>query len=131
VGEVEGAIRKLVARYPALLVVVKCGAEGAIAARGSERIQAAADPVEVVDTTGAGDAFNAGFLLEFVSQSSAAEGLLAALNSGAAAGAACVCTQGACEAPLTTAQLEAVVARRKAPPSDEAQEISRKRPLET
>jgi sugar/nucleoside kinase (ribokinase family) len=43
-------------------VVIKLGALGAIGAAGTHREAVPADPVEVVDTTGAGDSFNAGFL---------------------------------------------------------------------
>jgi sugar/nucleoside kinase (ribokinase family) len=44
------------------LVVVKCGAEGAYAQAGTQCWYSPAIKVEVVDTTGAGDAFDAGFL---------------------------------------------------------------------
>jgi sugar/nucleoside kinase (ribokinase family) len=48
-------------------VAVKLGAEGAIlACRNGPPLHVAAEPVEVVDTTGAGDAFCAGFLAAFV-----------------------------------------------------------------
>ena len=43
-------------------VVVKRGSEGAMGLAGGVRTAVAADPVDVVDTTGAGDSFNAGFL---------------------------------------------------------------------
>lgn len=43
-------------------VVIKRGAAGAIGAAGAEVCAVPADRVELVDTTGAGDAFNAGFL---------------------------------------------------------------------
>ena len=43
-------------------VAVKCGREGALARRGDEVARAAALPVKVMDTVGAGDSFNAGFL---------------------------------------------------------------------
>ncbi len=44
------------------LVALKMGAEGCIVAEGNETIEVPAFPVKVVDTTGAGDAFDAGFL---------------------------------------------------------------------
>jgi sugar/nucleoside kinase (ribokinase family) len=43
-------------------VVVKLGAEGAIARRGDEAVQVSAPSVHAVDATGAGDSFTAGFL---------------------------------------------------------------------
>jgi sugar/nucleoside kinase (ribokinase family) len=44
-------------------LVVTRGAAGALAVRGDERVDVRAEPVrEVVDTTGAGDLFAAGFL---------------------------------------------------------------------
>ena len=49
-----------------LTVVVKLGAEGALAVRGEEALRVPADRVEVVDSTGAGDGFNAGFLYGFI-----------------------------------------------------------------
>ena len=48
------------------VVVIKCGADGAIAKRGSEEFRAAPVSVQPVDTVGAGDSFNAGFLHKFV-----------------------------------------------------------------
>jgi sugar/nucleoside kinase (ribokinase family) len=54
------ALTWLAARIHA--VAVKCGADGAMAARGAARVRLPAFPVTVADTTGAGDAFDAGFL---------------------------------------------------------------------
>ncbi|PRY26171.1 sugar/nucleoside kinase (ribokinase family) [Aliiruegeria haliotis] len=49
------------------LTVVKCGGDGSRASRDGQRIEVTAEPVEVLDTTGAGDAFNAGFLHRWLS----------------------------------------------------------------
>ncbi|HVA91649.1 MAG TPA: carbohydrate kinase family protein [Chloroflexota bacterium] len=54
------ALARLGRRVP--LVAVKRGAAGAIAARGAEQVRAPGFEVRTVDTTGAGDAFDAGFL---------------------------------------------------------------------
>ena len=43
-------------------VAVKLGADGAVARRGEEFAAVRAPPVEVVDTTGAGDTFGAGLI---------------------------------------------------------------------
>jgi len=47
-------------------VVIKCGAQGAVAKHGSKEFRAAPVSVQPVDTVGAGDSFNAGFLHQFV-----------------------------------------------------------------
>lgn len=47
---------------PPLTVAVKLGADGALVVRGDEALRLPADAVEVVDSTGAGDAFDAGFI---------------------------------------------------------------------
>ncbi len=47
---------------PGAVVVMKRGAQGASAWVGGQTFHVAAPVVDVVDTTGAGDAFNAGYL---------------------------------------------------------------------
>lgn len=57
----EGAVASIAAQVP--LLVVTRGAHGAIAIQGGMRTEVGAEPIdEVVDTTGAGDLFAAGFL---------------------------------------------------------------------
>ena len=48
------------------IVAVKLGAQGARARRGDETVHADSLPVPVVDTTGAGDSFDAGFVYGFL-----------------------------------------------------------------
>jgi sugar/nucleoside kinase (ribokinase family) len=62
--DLEAAIHKLSALVP--LVVVKLGREGALAQRGAERFVVPTQEVVAVDTVGAGDSFDAGFLHEYV-----------------------------------------------------------------
>jgi len=59
-ASVEAALAQLSAIAP--LVVIKRGARGALAQAGSQVIESPALAVDVCDTTGAGDCFNAGFL---------------------------------------------------------------------
>jgi len=74
------------------LVVIKRGGNGALAqARGSSVVQISAIEAVVVDTTGAGDAFAAGFILVWANGGE----LVDALNNGAALAAKCVAIRGA------------------------------------
>jgi len=62
---VEDAARQLALFTP--LVVVKLGAQGSLAVQGEQVVHAPGIKVEtVVDTTGAGDCFNAGFLYGYL-----------------------------------------------------------------
>ncbi len=62
---VEHALSKLASTVP--IVVVKLGAEGAIAEARGTRYASPAKVVEPVDAVGAGDSFDAGFLNRFLS----------------------------------------------------------------
>ncbi|MCD6291461.1 MAG: carbohydrate kinase family protein [Anaerolineae bacterium] len=62
--DVEAALARLAEH--AGVVAIKLGAEGAIAQRGDEVARVPVLPVQVVDTTGAGDSFNAGFVYGFL-----------------------------------------------------------------
>jgi sugar/nucleoside kinase (ribokinase family) len=63
--------------------VVKQGGEGATAVRGTERVHVYAFRVNVVDTTGAGDSFAAGFVHGLLTKRSLRECLLLANAAGA------------------------------------------------
>ena len=77
------------------VTVVKCGADGAWARAEGKTLRAPACAAEVVDTTGAGDAFNAGFLHAWLSGRPMADCLAAGNRSGAAS----VATRGGFGAP--------------------------------
>jgi 2-dehydro-3-deoxygluconokinase len=66
----DGTIADTIQRYRALgaqMVIVKNGADGAMISTGSGEVLVPAEKVEaVVDTTSAGDSFNAGFLAHYV-----------------------------------------------------------------
>lgn len=61
---VEGALAILAQSAP--MVVIKTGMQGAIAQQGNEVIRSPALNIQAVDTTGAGDCFNAGFLYAYL-----------------------------------------------------------------
>jgi sugar/nucleoside kinase (ribokinase family) len=68
------------------LLVVTLAADGSVALGGEGRVQCPADPVaEVVDTTGAGDAFAAGFLREYTASRRVAESLASGARNAARA----------------------------------------------
>ncbi len=80
----EAAARELAGRFGE--VVVTLGRGGALWTNGEEVLRAAAEPVDaVVDTTGAGDAFAAGFLTARANGSSTAEALAAGCRLAARA----------------------------------------------
>ncbi|MBW4028918.1 MAG: sugar kinase [Acidobacteria bacterium] len=60
----EEALDKLCSRIP--IIVVKCGGRGALVQCGNERQWVPPIVVQPVDTIGAGDSFNAGFLNAFL-----------------------------------------------------------------
>jgi sugar/nucleoside kinase (ribokinase family) len=64
IADPDQAINSLAERVPVL--VVKMGAEGARLRTGSSQISTPGQQVRVVDTVGAGDSFNSGFLYRFL-----------------------------------------------------------------
>jgi len=68
------------------VAVLKMGSAGCLVAYGSERVQVPALPVQVVDSTGAGDCWNAGFLAALMQ----GEDVVAAAGIGHACSAYCI-----------------------------------------
>jgi len=88
----KAALDFLSQRVP--LVVMKCGEKGVVAKRGSELFQAQAPHIEVTDTIGAGDSFDAGFLHQFIHRAKIEE----CLRFGNLAGALSTTRSGGTEA---------------------------------
>jgi sugar/nucleoside kinase (ribokinase family) len=78
------AMRQLRNHYRAAIVVVTLGASGAISWDGEMEVQSAGFEVPVVDPTGAGDAFRAGFLAAWLFGTSSLSDLLDFANATAA-----------------------------------------------
>ncbi|MGV2494737.1 adenosine kinase [Pelagerythrobacter aerophilus] len=89
-NELEAGLAALKDKVPTL--VVTCSADGATALSGGERARVSAEPIDqVVDTTGAGDLFAAGFLYGHVN----GEPLATCLRRGAIAAAEVISHYGA------------------------------------
>jgi len=87
--DVETAEKNLTAYTP--LVVIKLGSRGAMAVHKEIIAKVSAVTTNVVDTTGAGDSFAAGFIPKWLETND----LEAALSAGTALAAKCVATVGA------------------------------------
>ncbi|WP_120718129.1 adenosine kinase [Tsuneonella amylolytica] len=98
----EAGIAALRNKVPTL--VVTKGADGAVAVKGGERAEVPAEPTKVVDTTGAGDLFAAGFLHGHVN----GEPLETCLRRGAICAAEIISHYGA----RPEANLEALMAEK-------------------
>jgi sugar/nucleoside kinase (ribokinase family) len=99
ISDLEQAMATLAQRVPTL--VVKLGDKGAVAFQGRERITTPSVSVKVVDSVGAGDSFNAGFLHEYVKGAS----LRRSLDYGNLAGAFSTTACGGTEAFRSSANL--------------------------
>jgi sugar/nucleoside kinase (ribokinase family) len=91
------------------LVVVKLGPKGSLAQRGDQRIASSSQPITPVDTVGAGDSFDSGFLHEYVRGSD----LETCLASGNKAGALSTTRAGGTEAFRDITHREDFLRRRK------------------
>lgn len=78
-------------RRDAALAIITQGAKGAMAIEGAATVSVPSQPTTVLDTTGAGDLFAAGFLAGYVR----GEGLEASLHKGAKAASAIIAQLGA------------------------------------
>jgi sugar/nucleoside kinase (ribokinase family) len=103
VADVPAAAHALCALGPRV-VAVKLGADGALAVSAAgDLVRQPALPVEPVDTTGAGDSFDAGFLAGWL----AGRPLAACLALGVACGSLSTCGVGGTAAQPTLAEAEA------------------------
>ncbi len=91
-SSIEEALDVISATVP--LVAVKCGRRGALIQQGKDRLAVPEITVEPVDTIGAGDSFNAGFLAAWVGGASAE----ASAEAGNIAGALSTLKPGGTEA---------------------------------
>ena len=90
-------------------VVAKLGKDGAMALDGDKVVHVPAYPAETVDTTGAGDSFNAGFLHRWLQGAPVVE----CLRLGAACGALSTLGLGGTAAQPTLTEAEALVHSRR------------------
>lgn len=84
--EEEGSREEIVSRWLARgpkLIVVTCGGDGAVGYTRDHRVSVRPDKVEVVDTVGAGDTFNAGILASLHEQKLLSKAALAGLSEDA------------------------------------------------
>ncbi len=100
---VDEALTALGERVPT--VTVKLGPDGAIAGRGRQTVARGAFAIDVVDTTGAGDSFNAGFLHAYL----AGADLEGCLDLGNACGALSTRAAGGTTSQPTLAEAEEFV----------------------
>jgi sugar/nucleoside kinase (ribokinase family) len=97
------------------LIVAKLGGEGAMSFCHRTSLQAGAFPTEVVDTTGAGDSFDAGFLHSWLRR----RALQDCLHFAAACGALSVRGLGGTTAQPTDEEVETFLRERGAAPQSE------------
>jgi len=79
-------------------VVVKCGSLGAVGKAGDRKVSVKGIKIDPVDTTGAGDSFNAGFIYYFLYKN---KNLEASIQFATAVGALCCLYVGGAEGRIT------------------------------
>jgi len=92
----EAALEKLSSKVQT--VVVKCGSLGAIGRSGDRAVSVEAVKIDPVDTTGAGDSFDAGFIYYFLCKNKSFE---ASIQFANAVGALCCLYVGGAEGKIT------------------------------
>jgi sugar/nucleoside kinase (ribokinase family) len=100
--DLETALRRLSRRGP--LVIVKCGPDGARALQKGKVLHVPGLPVQVKDTTGAGDSFDAGFIFAHLFQAASLRRSLCFAN---VCGALCITGIGGTAAQPTLEQAQA------------------------
>jgi len=103
----DEALARLTATIPT--VAIKNGGEGAVCRRGDQIARDPGFPMQVVDTTGAGDSFNGGFLYGWLHGWTLAD----ALALGCACGALSTQAAGGTMAQPTLAQAQVLIRQRK------------------
>jgi len=83
-------------------VVITCGGKGSVVVAGRRRLRAGAYEVEYRGGTGAGDAFDAGFIMGLLS----GEDLAGCVRWGSAVGASCVRSVSATDSVFTRAEAD-------------------------
>jgi sugar/nucleoside kinase (ribokinase family) len=83
-------------------VVITCGGAGSVLVAGHQRLRAGVYPLDHKGSTGAGDAFDAGFIAGML----AGEDLAGCLRWGSAVGASCVRSVSATDSVFTRAEAE-------------------------
>ena len=101
-GTMGEAVRRLKNQYRSSMVVVTLGATGALGWDGQQETRSAGFVVPVIDPTGAGDAFRAGFLAAWLSGASSGTTGLSYLLDFANATAALKCRAAGAQAGLPT-----------------------------
>lgn len=108
VSDTEEALRRLRKSHDGLLIVT-CGAAGAVALDGDQIVRAPGFPVTAVDTTGAGDVFRGGLIFALLRGWPTAEAL-----RFANAAAAISCTRlGAIDGVPSLADVQQLIATRR------------------
>eukprot|EP00435_Cladocopium_sp_Y103_P055870 s1255_g18.t1 len=112
-ADTDHSIHALCKRYPELMIVITQGAHGCTVYRhGMSAIYVPAKQTRVVDATGAGDAFIAGFLSSWLSQPIPKhsdlehKALVDACAKGHAVASICLGREGACVEPVRPRDLE-------------------------